>query len=156
MKNIKYTTSTLLLLLSLAPLSLTGCATGNATTSVPTAAGPVAVPTTVLNTSNTIANVLQTMNNALMPANVNAVLTQTHNTGDAGIAADGILGLNLATALVTQFNATLQASQTAGATTAQTQAAISANVLSPANVAATTANVMVTTTPVAATTGAGQ
>jgi hypothetical protein len=123
---------------------VTGCATSGSTT-LTTPTGSLAVPTATLNTGYTVANILQEFNTGLTASlpTVNQVLTATHNTGDAGIVNDVVVGTNLVSALVSAFTSTVKASQASGASAAQTQAAASA-VLAPANVATIAANVVST------------
>lgn len=135
--------SLVLVLIPVAAMSLVGCASTAGTTSLTTPTGSLAVPTKTLNTANTIANLLQNFNTGLTNAlpTVSTVLTQTHNSGDVGIAQDVVVGTNLVTALVTAFNTTVQQAAAAGATPAQVQAAANAT-LAPTNVAAIAANVV--------------
>ena len=132
------------------PLLLTGCASSGSTTSVSTSTGTIAVPTTALNTAYTVANVLQQFNTGLQASlpTITQVATATHNTGDLGYVQDAAVASNLISSLVTAFTNTVKASAAAGATPAQTQAAVNA-VLAPPAVAQTAANV-VSTTPAAA------
>ena len=122
-----------------------GCASTADTTDVSTSTGTVAVPTTVLNTAYTAANVLQQFNTGLQASlpTVTQVLTATHNSGDVGIANDVAVGSSLITALVSAVANTVKAAQAAGASTTQTQAAVNAT-LAPANVATIAANVVTT------------